>query len=254
MSRTRIKICGLTRLQDIDAAVAAGADALGFVFYPKSPRYRTPDQVRQLMASVPPFVTTVGLFVNASLQQVQETLAQAPVSLLQFHGDETPEQCADIAAAIERRFLKVIRVRPQTTATDLLEYEVRCRACSPYFAGVLLDTHVESYGGGGKVFDWSIIPKELAPRVVLSGGLDAQNVTAALRCVYPHAVDVSSGVEQLTGVGDRIPGIKDATRIKAFIAAVRAADVANVTGAANAATTDLQENNDETSNPSVHKL
>jgi len=232
MLRTRIKICGLTRPQDILAAVAAGADALGFVFYQKSPRYQTPEQVRQLLACVPPFVATVGLFVNATALQVQEALVQAPVSLLQFHGDETPEQCAQVAALVNCPFMTVIRVRPETTSADLLEYESRCQTASALFSGLLLDTHVDSYGGGGKVFDWSIIPEELAPRVVLSGGLDAQNATDAVFRVRPHAVDVSSGVERMTGA-TRMPGIKDAARMAAFVAAVRAAD---------AALTDLQEN------------
>ncbi|MES2830763.1 MAG: phosphoribosylanthranilate isomerase [Pseudomonadota bacterium] len=225
MLRTRIKICGLTRSEDVLSAVQAGADALGFVFYPKSPRYQTPEQARRLIASVPPFVSTVGLFVNASAQQVVQVLLEAAVSLLQFHGDETPEQCAEIAALVNRPFMTVLRVRPDTTGADLLEYELRCRTASPLFAGLLLDTHVDSYGGGGKVFDWSIIPAELAPRVVLSGGLDAQNATDAVARVRPHAVDVSSGVERLIG-STRTPGIKDATRVAAFVAAVRAADAA----------------------------
>lgn len=217
MTRTRIKICGLTRIEDVRAAVAAGADALGFVFYPKSPRYVTPEQARALVAAVPPFVTATGLFVNASEEEMVRTLALVPIGLLQFHGDESPEQCAALAARAGKPWMKAFRVKPDTTAADLLEYERLCRAASPLFSSLLLDTFVDAYGGAGKVFDWSLIPNELAPRVVLSGGLSAQNATGAVNRVRPFAVDVSSGVE-------RDKGIKDASRITAFIDAVRAAD------------------------------
>ncbi|MEM4990844.1 phosphoribosylanthranilate isomerase [Collimonas sp. H4R21] len=218
--RTRIKICGLTREQDVQAAVAAGADALGFVFYPKSPRYVTPQQAASLLAKVPPFITTVGLFVNVEPGQLQEIVAQAPVSLLQFHGDETVEQCAALAQAVNRPFIRAMRIGSATTAADLLEYAQAYRDSSSgshLFAGLLLDTLVEAYGGSGKVFDWSLIPKELAPQVVLSGGLSVHNATDAVKRVRPFAVDISSGVEQ-----DK--GIKDAAKIRAFIAAVRQAD------------------------------
>jgi phosphoribosylanthranilate isomerase len=218
--RTRIKICGLTREQDVQAAVAAGADALGFVFYPKSPRYVTPQQAAGLLAKVPPFITTVGLFVNVEPGQLQAIVAQAPVSLLQFHGDETVEQCAALAQAVNRPFIRAMRIGSATTAADLLEYAQAYRDSSSgshLFAGLLLDTLVEAYGGSGKVFDWSLIPKELAPQVVLSGGLSVHNATDAVKRVRPFAVDISSGVEQ-----DK--GIKDAAKIRAFIAAVRQAD------------------------------
>ncbi|MDB5765877.1 MAG: trpF [Collimonas fungivorans] len=215
--RTRIKICGLTREQDVQAAVAAGADALGFVFYPKSPRYVTPQQAAGLIAKAPPFVTTVGLFVNVEQEQLQEIVAQAPVSLLQFHGDETVEQCAALAQAVNRPFIRAMRIGSATTAADLLEYAQAYRNGSRLFAGLLLDTLVEAYGGSGKVFDWSLIPKELAPQVVLSGGLSVHNATDAVKRVRPFAVDISSGVEQ-----DK--GIKDAAKIRAFIAAIRQAD------------------------------
>ena len=215
--RTRIKICGLTREQDVQAAVAAGADALGFVFYPKSPRYVTPQQAAGLIAKAPPFVTTVGLFVNVEPAQLQEIVAQAPVSLLQFHGDETVEQCAALAQAVNRPFIRAMRIGSAATAADLLEYAQAYRNGSHLFAGLLLDTLVEAYGGSGKVFDWSLIPKELAPQVVLSGGLSVHNATDAVKRVRPFAVDISSGVEQ-----DK--GIKDAAKIRAFIAAVRQAD------------------------------
>jgi len=217
--RTRIKICGLTRAEDVQAAVAEGADALGFVFYPPSPRYVTPKTAAKLLALVPPAVMTVGLFVNTSVEEVARTLALAPVSLLQFHGDETPEQCAEIARAVNRPFIRAARVRPDTTGQDLLQCELDYRAASDQFSGLLLDTHVESYGGAGKVFDWSLIPEELAPRVVLSGGLSVQNVTGAVTRIRPFAVDISSGVEQSKG-------IKDAGKIRDFINAVRAADKA----------------------------
>ncbi|HEU4852996.1 MAG TPA: phosphoribosylanthranilate isomerase [Telluria sp.] len=217
MTRTRIKICGLTRIDDVRAAVSAGADALGFVFYPKSPRYVTPAQAGALIVTIPPFVTATGLFVNASQDELADTLRAAPVGLLQFHGDETPEQCAQLAAGVARPWIKAFRVRPDTTGADLLEYERLCRAASPLFSSLLLDTYVDAYGGAGKVFDWSLIPNELAPRVVLSGGLSAQNATDAVTRVRPFAVDVSSGVE-------RDKGIKDASRIAAFVDAVRAAD------------------------------
>ena len=211
--RTRIKICGLTRTEDVKAVVDAGADAIGFVFYANSPRYVTPDAAARLMARIPPFVATVGLFVNATLQEVQQVLAQAPVSLLQFHGDETPEDCAAIAKAVNRPFIRALRVSPEMTGADLLKYTQDYRDA----AGLLLDTFVDGYGGGGKVFDWSLIPKELAPQVVLSGGLSVQNATEAVLRVRPYAVDVSSGVE----LGK---GIKDADKIRAFIGAVRQAD------------------------------
>jgi phosphoribosylanthranilate isomerase len=211
--RTRIKICGLTRSEDVRTAVEAGADAIGLVFYANSPRYVTPDVAAGLMALIPPFVATVGLFVNATLSEVQQVLVQAPVSLLQFHGDETAEYCAALAKAVNRPFIRALRVSPAMTAADLLKYAQDYRAAS----GLLLDTFVDGYGGGGKVFDWSLIPKELAPRVVLSGGLSVQNATEAVLRVRPYAVDVSSGVEL-----DK--GIKDADKIRAFIGAVRQAD------------------------------
>jgi phosphoribosylanthranilate isomerase len=217
MHRTRIKICGITRDEDLRSAVEQGADALGFVFYPKSPRYVTPQQAARLASSMPPYVSSVALFVNPTLEQVQEVVRVAPVSLIQFHGDETPGQCAQIAGAVARPFVRAFRVKPDTGASDLLECELAYRAASPWFSGLLLDTYVDAYGGAGKVFDWSLIPKELAPRVVLSGGLSVQNATEAVARVRPYAVDISSGVEQSKG-------IKDARKIAAFIAAVRAAD------------------------------
>jgi phosphoribosylanthranilate isomerase len=217
MHRTRIKICGITRAADLRDAVGAGADALGFVFYPKSPRYVTPEQFALLAPALPPYVSAVALFVNPTLAQVEAVVRAAPVSLIQFHGDETVEQCAAIAAAVCRPFVRAYRVEPDTPASDLLSCELAYRAASPWFSGLLLDAYVDAYGGAGKVFDWSLIPKELAPRVVLSGGLSVHNATEAVVRVRPYAVDISSGVEQQKG-------IKDARKIAAFIAAVRAAD------------------------------
>lgn len=215
--RTRIKLCGLSRPEDVQAAVDAGADAIGLVFYGKSPRYVSPEQARKLTSGLPPFITVVGLFVNASLEQVQEVVQQVPLGLLQFHGDETPQQCAGIAAALGRPFLRALRVAPDTKPEDLLECERAYRTASPYFSALLLDTWVDAYGGSGKVFDWSLVPAELAPRVVLSGGLNTHNVTDAVARLRPYAVDVSSGIE-------RDKGIKDAGRMHDFVRAVRNAD------------------------------
>jgi phosphoribosylanthranilate isomerase len=217
--RTRIKICGLTRSEDVQAAIEAGADAIGFVFYPKSPRHVSAETAGRLLGAVPPFVTTVGLFVNATPDEVAGVMAEAPVSLLQFHGDETPAECRAIAEHVNRPFIRAMRVGATMTAADLLEFEAGYRAVSRLFAGILLDALVEGYGGGGKVFDWSLIPKDLARRAVLSGGLSALNATDAVTQLRPYAVDVSSGVEQAKG-------IKDAARIRAFIDAVRVADAA----------------------------
>lgn len=217
MTRTRIKICGITRTEDLHAAVAAGADALGFVFYPKSPRHVSAERYADLARALPPFVSAVALFVNATLDEVRAVAAAGPLGLIQFHGDETPAQCAHLAAAVGRPFVRAFRVKPDTTSADLLESEAQYRAASPWFSGLLLDTYVDAYGGAGKVFDWSVIPRELAPRVVLSGGLSVHNVTGAVAQVRPFAVDISSGVEAAKG-------IKDARMIAAFVAAVRAGD------------------------------
>jgi phosphoribosylanthranilate isomerase len=204
--RTRIKICGLTREQDVDAAVTAGADALGFVFYPPSPRYVDFDRAAALMARVPPFVTIVGLFVNARPEGLETALKRLPIQLLQFHGDESEADCQ----AYGRPYLKAARVRP---GFDLINYA----ACFPGAAGLLLDAFVEGYGGGGEAFDWNLIPQGLAQPLILSGGLDPINVEEAVARVRPWAVDVSSGVEVAKG-------IKDPAKIAAFVAGVRNAD------------------------------
>jgi phosphoribosylanthranilate isomerase len=216
-ARTRIKLCGLTRMDDIKVAVDAGADALGFVFYERSQRYIKPESVSRLLSAVPSFVCTVGLFVNATPEQVHATVSQAPVSLLQFHGDETIEQCCESAKAANRPFIKALHIKPDTIASDLLKYEQECRTASGLFAGLLLDNWTDEYGGSGRVFDWSLIPQEIASRVILSGGLNAHNATDAVIRMRPYAVDVSSGIEQGKG-------IKDPAKIRAFISAIRLAD------------------------------
>jgi phosphoribosylanthranilate isomerase len=215
--RTRIKLCGLTRIEDVRQAVAVGADAIGLVFYPPSPRHVSAEVAARLAQVLPPMVSSVGLFVNASLAEVSEVIRHVPLSILQFHGDETPAQCRAIAEAVQRPFMRVLRVRPDTTAADLLESDSAYRTASPLFSGLLLDTWSDAYGGTGKVFDWSLIPAEIAHQAVLSGGLNVQNVTDAVRRVRPFAVDVSSGIESAKG-------IKDAALMRAFVSAVRAAD------------------------------
>lgn len=204
--KTRIKICGLTREEDVDAAVAAGADALGFVFYPPSPRYVTAQRAVELVRRIPPFVEVVGLFVNEPPEVVQAVCAALPISILQFHGDEDAAYCRQFS----RPYLRAARVRPEL---DLVEFA----RSFPDARGLLLDAFVEGYGGGGHVFDWTLIPPDLPGFVVLSGGLTAANVGDAIRRVRPVAVDVSSGVEMGKG-------IKDHSKIAAFVAAVRKAD------------------------------
>lgn len=204
--KTRIKICGLTREDDVDAAVAAGADALGFVFYPASPRYVTPQRAAELVARVPPFVDVVGLFVNAAPEAVRAVCDTVPINVLQFHGDEDAAYCRQFA----RPYLRAARVRP---GLDLVEFA----RSFPDARGLLLDAFVEGYGGGGHVFDWTLIPPDLPGFLVLSGGLTAANVADAIESVRPVAVDVSSGVEMSKG-------IKDHSKIAAFVAAVRKAD------------------------------
>lgn len=208
--KTRIKICGLTRAEDVDAAVAAGADALGFVFYPPSPRHVTPQQAAELARRVPPFVDVVGLFVNAEMAEVEAVCRQVPLNLLQFHGDETPAYCARFA----RPWLRAARVKP---GLDLVEFA----ASFSQARALLLDAFVEGYGGGGHVFDWRLIPPDLPEHWILSGGLHAGNVAVAIENLRPAAVDVSSGVEVDGPAGK---GIKDHSKIAAFVAAVRKAD------------------------------
>ena len=223
MNRTRIKICGLTREEDVDAAVAAGADAIGFVIYAASPRYVSPARAAELAARLPPYVTPVLLFVNESLAKVAAACALLPHALLQFHGDETPAECL----AHGRPFVRAARIPLQAPAPgeagfDLVNYATSFNKAQ----AILLDAHVEGFGGGGKTFNWSLLPPNVNAHLVLSGGLTPANVTDGILQVRPRcttlAVDVSSGVEVSKG-------IKSADKINQFVAAVRAADQAFAT-------------------------
>jgi phosphoribosylanthranilate isomerase len=207
VSRTRIKICGITRPEDARAAVELGADALGLVFYPPSLRCVGIEQAREIARAAPPFVTLVGLFANESAETVRSVLGAVPLQLLQFHGDENEEYCREFG----RPYIKAARVRP---GLDLVKYA----DTYPTAQGLLLDAFAEGYGGNGKTFDWSLIPARLSLPMILSGGLDANNVTEAVRRLRPWAVDVSSGVEAAKG-------IKDAQKIAAFISGVKDGDV-----------------------------
>ena len=218
MNRTRIKICGLTREEDVDAAVAAGADAIGFVIYAASPRYVSPARAAELAARLPPYVTPVLLFVNESLAKVASACALLPHALLQFHGDETPAECL----AHGRPFVRAARIplhapAPGEAGFDLVNYATSFNKAQ----AILLDAHVEGFGGGGKTFNWSLLPPNVNAHLVLSGGLTPANVTDGILQVRPRcttlAVDVSSGVEVSKG-------IKSADKINQFVAAVRAAD------------------------------
>ena len=204
--RTRIKICGLTREADVDAAVAAGADAIGFVLYDKSPRHVTVTRAAELARRLPPFVMPVGLFVNATDTEIGAATAAIPQMLLQFHGDESPEACARAG----RPFLRAARMAP---GFDLLNFALQFAQAQ----AILLDADVDSYGGSGKVFDWSLVPSAVPLPVVLSGGLHAGNVIQGIHTLRPWAVDVSSGVEHSKG-------IKDADALRRFCDAVREAD------------------------------
>lgn len=218
-TRTRIKVCGLTREQDVDAAAQAGADALGFVLYAPSPRYVSPERAAELASRLPPFITPVLLFVNAEPAFIERALRQVPHALLQFHGDETPAQCQ----AWGRPFMRAARIpmgddpAPGAPRFDLLKYAQEFKAAQ----SILLDAHVEGFGGGGKTFNWSQLPPNVSAHLVLSGGLTPANVTDGILQVRPRcptlAVDVSSGVEVSKG-------IKSADKIDQFTAAVRAAD------------------------------
>ncbi len=204
--RTRIKICGLTREADVDAAVAAGADAVGFVLYPKSPRCVSAARAGELARRLPPFVTPVALLVNAEPAEIDAAVQALPQALLQFHGDETPAACESPG----RPYLRAARM---ASGFDLVDFARQFSSAQ----AILLDAHVEGYGGGGKVFDWSLIPVNVSRPVVLSGGLHAGNVIEGILQVRPWAVDVSSGVEAAKG-------IKDAAAIRRFCEAVREAD------------------------------
>jgi len=204
--RTRIKICGITRVEDALLAAQGGADALGLVFYPPSARLVNIVQANTIAQAVSPFVTLVGLFVNEAPQTVRSILDAVPLQLLQFHGEEDETYCQQFGLP----YIKAARVKP---GLDLVKYA----DSFPSAQGLLLDAYVEGYGGGGEPFDWSLIPEKLSLPVILSGGLDAENVTEAVRAIKPWAVDTSSGVEASKG-------IKDARKIAAFIAGVKHAN------------------------------
>lgn len=209
MARTRIKICGITRPDDARVAVESGADAIGLVFYPDSPRAITIAQAKAVAAAVPPFVTVVGLFVDAAADTVNEILQAVPLGLLQFHGGESADWCGQFC----RPWIKALRVRcANDISAGLAGY--------PGAAGVLLDAWQEGVPGGtGKTFDWRLAESQRTRPVVLAGGLNAGNVGRAMAMVRPFAVDVSGGVESA-------PGEKDPALIREFVAAVRRADTA----------------------------
>lgn len=206
LRHTRIKICGLTQQEDVNAAVQAGADAVGFVLYAKSPRSVSIEHAKELIRHLPPFITPVLLFVNAQKHEVREAIKMMPQAILQFHGDEKPLWCEQFA----RPYIKAARVQENT---NLIEYQKSYH----HAQALLLDAFSEHYGGSGRKFNWSLIPKDIAHRVVLAGGLNAANVGQAIDEVQPWAVDVSSGVEASAG-------IKDAHAMIQFVQAVRAAD------------------------------
>ena len=224
--RTRIKVCGLTREADVDAAVAAGVDALGFVLYAPSPRAVTLVRAVELAQRLPPFVTPVLLFVNASPADIRAAQHALPHALLQFHGDETADFCAEVTYNARHRFLRAARIPLGDDARDfdLVKYAEQYSQAQ----AILLDAHVDGYGGAGKAFNWSLLPTSVNAHLVLSGGLTPANVTDGIRQVRPRclslAVDVSSGVEATALDGTPLKGIKDADKIQRFVAAVRAAD------------------------------
>lgn len=204
MALVRSKICGITRLEDALAAVEAGADAIGFVFYAKSPRAVTAEQAQAIIAALPPFVTTVGLFVDMPRAELNALLAQVPLDLLQFHGDESPADCEGFS----RPYIKALRVQAGDDVSAMI-------ARYPAASGILLDTFVAGVPGGtGEAFDWSLVPRQSAKPIILAGGLTAENVRQAIEQVQPYAVDVSGGVEQSKG-------IKSAEKVHAFIKAVK---------------------------------
>lgn len=201
--RTRVKICGITRAEDAREAVKQGADAIGLVFYAKSPRNVSVTQAAEILSGLPPFVSTVGLFVDSAPDEVHQVLQTLRLDILQFHGDETPEQCRQYGLP----YMKAVRVQ---AGTNLLQYATRYSDAK----ALLLDAYAEGMAGGtGRTFDWNLIPTDLSRKIVLAGGLNADNVGEAIRQVRPYAVDVSGGVE-------REKGIKDAEKIAAFMRGV----------------------------------
>ncbi|MCT8174749.1 phosphoribosylanthranilate isomerase [Variovorax sp. CY25R-8] len=224
--RTRIKICGLTREADLDAAVEAGADAVGFVLYPKSPRAVAPERAAVLAARLPPFVTPVLLFVDAQPAEAIAALARVPGAIAQFHGDETPADCLAASGNGRFRFMRAARIPLGEAGAgfDLVKYASDFSNAQ----AILLDAYVDGYGGGGKAFDWSLLPPAVDAHLVLSGGLTPANVGDGIRTLRTRcktlSVDVSSGVE-IDGPGNK--GLKDAGKIRQFVAAVRAADASS---------------------------
>jgi phosphoribosylanthranilate isomerase len=201
--RTRVKICGITRVEDALIAVGQGADAIGLVFYPPSPRYVTPAQAAEIVNALPAFITVVALFVDACSADVEAVLSQVNIDLIQFHGQESADECRQYG----KSYMKAIRVKSDT---NLVQYETEYSDAK----ALLLDAYAEGVPGGtGQVFDWTVIPKSLSKPIVLAGGLDAENVEQAIRQVKPYAVDVSGGVEFKKG-------IKDAAKIAAFMRGV----------------------------------
>ena len=218
LTRTRIKMCGFTREADVDAAVQAGADAIGFVLYPPSPRAVSIERAAELVALLPAFVTPVLLFVNDTPERIAAACAAVPGALLQFHGDETPDFCGDMSSQTGRPHLKAARIPLEQAASfDLLKFaQLHHNALA-----ILLDAHVDGFGGGGKAFNWSLLPPSVNAHLVLSGGLTPANVADGIRTLRSRArslaVDVSSGIEAGKG-------LKDADKIRQFVAAVRTAD------------------------------
>ena len=218
MARTRVKICGITRLRDALAAADAGADAIGFVFWAGTPRAVDADQARAIAAALPPFVSVVGLFVDPAPSHVRATLAAVPLDILQFHGNEAPALCR----AFGRPYIKAVAVADRAAGDRLVEYAARY----PDASALLFDAPPSGGlpGGTGRTFDWEALPRDLPRPLVLSGGLTSGNVGAAIRRVRPWAVDVSSGVEAIGPEGRPVKGVKDPGRIRAFIEEVRNAD------------------------------
>ena len=217
---TFIKICGLTREADVLDCVNAGVQAIGFVMYAKSARFVSPERAGTLAKLLPPGITPVLLFVNASLAEVQTACQAVPNALLQFHGDESPAECERLAQAVQRPYWRAARIPTDNTASfDLVKFAQDYSNAQ----AILLDAHVDGYGGGGKTFNWSQLPPNVNAHLVLSGGLTPANVTDGIRQLRPKAlslaVDVSSGVE-IEGQ----KGLKDARKIQEFVAAVKAAD------------------------------
>ena len=196
--RTRAKICGITRIEDIHSAVNAGVDAIGLVFYAPSPRSVTIQQAQELAKHIPAYVQIVGLFVNATADEITQVLEQVPLDMLQFHGDETAEQCQQIAAQTKRRWYKAIQVKPEVDIIKAIKSYQHAGA-----SAVLLDAwHPELKGGTGHQFDWSQFPKLDIP-LILAGGLKPENIEDAIKTTRAYAVDVSGGVESAKGIKDQ---------------------------------------------------